>query len=55
MRLVIRAAAGSVVVAEGQHREEGLLRDLDRPTCFIRFLPAFCFFSSFCLRVTSPP
>ena len=26
-----------------------------RPTDFIRFLPAFCFFSSFCLRVTSPP
>ena len=25
------------------------------PTCFIRFLPAFCFSSSFFLRVTSPP
>jgi len=26
-----------------------------RPTCFIRFLPAFCFSSSFFFRVTSPP
>src|SRR6266516_3500000 len=26
-----------------------------RPTCFIRFFPAFCFSSSFRLRVTSPP
>ena len=25
------------------------------PTCFIRFLPAFCFSSSFRLRVMSPP
>ena len=25
------------------------------PTCFIRFLPAFCFSSSFFLRVMSPP
>lgn len=28
---------------------------LTRPTCFIRFLPSFCFSSSFRLRVTSPP
>ena len=26
-----------------------------RPTCFIRFLPSFCFASSFFLRVMSPP
>ncbi len=26
-----------------------------RPTCFIRFLPSFCFSSSFFLRVMSPP
>ena len=26
-----------------------------RPTCFIRFLPSFCFSNSFFLRVTSPP
>ena len=26
-----------------------------RPTCFIRFLPSFCFSSSFRLRVMSPP
>ena len=26
-----------------------------RPTCFIRFLPSFCFSSSFFLRLTSPP
>ena len=25
------------------------------PTCFMRFLPAFCFSSSFFLRVMSPP
>ena len=25
------------------------------PTCFMRFLPAFCFSSSFLLRVISPP
>jgi hypothetical protein len=25
------------------------------PTCFIRFLPAFCFSSSFRFRVMSPP
>src|SRR5690242_10727642 len=25
------------------------------PTCFMRFLPAFCFLSSFRLRVMSPP
>ena len=25
------------------------------PTCFMRFLPAFCFSSSLRLRVTSPP
>ncbi len=25
------------------------------PNCFIRFLPFFCFFKSFFLRVTSPP
>jgi len=27
---------------------------LTRPTCFMRFLPSFCFSSSFRLRVTSP-
>jgi len=26
-----------------------------RPTCFIRFLPSFCFSSNFFLRLTSPP
>ena len=26
-----------------------------RPTCFMRFLPAFCFSSSLRLRLTSPP
>ncbi len=26
-----------------------------RPTCFIRFLPSFCFSSSLRLRVMSPP
>ncbi|CAM5602557.1 hypothetical protein RLIN73S_00188 [Rhodanobacter lindaniclasticus] len=26
-----------------------------RPTCFMRFLPSFCFSSNFFLRLTSPP
>ena len=26
-----------------------------RPTCFMRFLPSFCFSRSFFLRVASPP
>jgi hypothetical protein len=31
------------------------LRDLTLPTCFMRFLPSFCFSSSLRLRETSPP
>jgi len=61
---------GLFVLSDLQHGEERLLGDLHRahlfhaflagllflePTCFMRFLPAFCFSNSLRLRVTSPP
>jgi hypothetical protein len=36
-------------------RQERLLRNLHLPTCFMRFLPSFCFSRSLRLRLMSPP
>ena len=55
LRVFALRAVSGLFILHFQHRDKGFAWHLHEPNWRMRFLPSFCFSSSFFLRVISPP